>query len=215
MAKPDAGLTGRFQLASAPAGLRLAQDLVNTAVSAKAGDPDADHLADIGTARAWLREALVHWADATGAAAVPEVELEEADLARLSEFREALRERLRASSDNAGPAPSAGPGPRERAADIRLSVMPDGRIEYQPLGVGAGAVAALVTMESLLAQTAGTLTRLKTCAHPVCGVCFYDTSPNRSRSWHDTKTCGNINNLRASRARRRSGGGDPVAAGAV
>jgi predicted RNA-binding Zn ribbon-like protein len=34
-------------------------------------------------------------------------------------------------------------------------------------------------------------------------VCFYDSSPNRSRAWHNTKTCGNVSNLRASRSRRR------------
>ena len=51
---------------------------------------------------------------------------------------------------------------------------------------------------------AGTWPRLKTCAYRPCGACFYDSSPNRARVWHDTKMCGNIINLRASRARKRN-----------
>ena len=204
---------GRFQLPPAPAGLRLAQDLVNTALQARAGDPGSDHLADVAAARTWLRRALADWADATGSA-VPEVELGEADLSGLREFREALRERLRARAGNAGTSPTTGQDMGsdgawgDLAADVRLSIRLDGRVGYRPLGAGAGAVTALIAMESLLAQAAGTWDRLKTCAHPACGACFYDASPNRSRNWHDTRTCGNINNLRASRARRRTGGGE-------
>jgi predicted RNA-binding Zn ribbon-like protein len=186
----------------APAGLRLAQDLINTATHTRAGDPRQDHLADLATARTWLRHALEDWSEATGAPA-PDIDLTEADLPELRDLRETLREPLRASSDNA----TATTGPadfRERASDIRLAVTTDGRITYQPLGGGSEAIAAMIAAETLLAQTAGTWKRLKTCAHPACGVCFYDSSPNRSRAWHDTKTCGNINNLRASRARRRT-----------
>ncbi|GMA87986.1 hypothetical protein GCM10025868_32360 [Angustibacter aerolatus] len=40
------------------------------------------------------------------------------------------------------------------------------------------------------------------CANPECGAAFYDGSPNASRRWHDVRTCGNVANLRASRARR-------------
>lgn len=202
MASGEPRLTGRFGMTRAPAGLRLAQDLINTATSTLAGDPRQDHLVDPATARTWLRQALEDWSEATGAP-VPAVELTGADLVELRDLREALREPLRASSDNATAA--AGPSAfRERASDVRLAITTDGRITYQPLGSGAEAVAAMIAAETLLAQTAGTWTRLKTCAHPACGVCFYDSSPNRSRAWHDTRTCGNINNLRASRARRRT-----------
>ncbi|QIQ01573.1 CGNR zinc finger domain-containing protein [Streptomyces liangshanensis] len=214
---------GRFNLVPAPAGLRLAQDLVNTTLRERAGDPGSDHLADSEAAQAWLGRALADWADATGSP-VPEVELERSDLARLGELREGLRERIRASatSTSAGGATtdrsysrsagdgsgnlalSAEPGFLERAADVRLTIASDGRVSYRPLGVGASAVAGLIAVEILLAQTAGTWGRLKTCARPECGACFYDSSPNRSRAWHNTKTCGNLSNLRASRARKRS-----------
>jgi predicted RNA-binding Zn ribbon-like protein len=36
-----------------------------------------------------------------------------------------------------------------------------------------------------------------------CPVNFYDHSRNSTAVWHDVRTCGNIANLRTSRARRR------------
>jgi predicted RNA-binding Zn ribbon-like protein len=88
--------------------------------------------------------------------------------------------------------------------ELRLVVAPDGRMRYLPASVDVRAIAELVAAETLLAQARDTWPHLKTCANPACGVCFYDTSPNRSRVWHDTKTCGNASNLRASRARRKT-----------
>jgi predicted RNA-binding Zn ribbon-like protein len=41
----------------------------------------------------------------------------------------------------------------------------------------------------------------------VCPCAFYDRSRNNSRVWHDVRTCGNVANLRASRARRRAAAG--------
>jgi predicted RNA-binding Zn ribbon-like protein len=87
--------------------------------------------------------------------------------------------------------------------DVRLVVAPDGRMRYVPASGDVHAIAELVAAETLLAQVRGIWPRLRTCANPLCGVCFYDTSPNRSLVWHDTRTCGNLSILRASRARRR------------
>jgi len=102
------------------------------------------------------------------------------------------------------------PGPAEPAGDdvtgdLKLVAGRDGRMRYLPASGDARAIAELVAAETLLAQARGTWHHLKTCANPACGVCFYDSSPNRSRVWHDTKTCGNASNLRASRARRKTG----------
>ena len=77
-------------------------------------------------------------------------------------------------------------------------------MRYLPVSRDARAIDELVAAETLLAQARGAWPHLKTCANPVCGVSFYDTSPHRSRVWHDTRTCGNTSNLRASRARRRT-----------
>ncbi|MYV53754.1 CGNR zinc finger domain-containing protein [Streptomyces sp. SID3212] len=195
-------MTGRFGLAPAPAGLRLIQDLVNTSLYAQRGEPGPDLLADLTTARTWLARTLADWSEASGLRA-PAVDLREGDLGELVELREALRGGLRAKAENAGPPPPGERGFRRIASEVWLDITAEGEVEYTPSRDGARGVSALVAMEMLLARTAGTWTRLKTCAQPSCGAGFYDTSPNRSRAWHNTKTCGNVNNLRASRARGR------------
>jgi predicted RNA-binding Zn ribbon-like protein len=190
------GLTGRFGLAPAPRGLRFVQDLVNTALADPADGKRPDLLADASGAGAWLHGALDAWSAATGNP-VPAIHLDEHDLSALRDHRELLRESLRAA-----PGSPAAPS-REMAAKVLLSVRPDGAVRYEPFESGWRAVRALTSVEALLAQACGTWPRLKACAYPPCGACFYDSSPNRTRVWHDTKLCGNITNLRASRARKR------------
>ncbi len=187
---------GRFGLAPAPRGLRFVQDLVNTALAEHSDGARPDLLGDAGSGNAWLGQALGAWSAATGSPA-PVIRLEEPDLAALRDHRELLRESLRA-----GPGTPAAPS-REIAAKVLLAVLPDGSVRYEPFESGWRAVRALTSVEALLAQASGTWPRLKACAYPPCGVCFYDSSPNRTRVWHDTKLCGNITNLRASRARKR------------
>jgi predicted RNA-binding Zn ribbon-like protein len=201
-ASPDSSATGRFGLPPAPGGLRLAQDLVNTSLSAHQGKPELDHLADLPTASAWLQQALAGWSSATGKQA-PDISLQSRDLAPLRTLRERLRQSLRA---NAAHVPPTRPTGADDAAssDIRLTLDTNGRIDYRSLASGWRGVAALISIEMLLAQAAGSRPRLKTCALPACGACFHDGSPNQARVWHDTKLCGNGPNLRASRARRAS-----------
>lgn len=220
-------LIGRFGLPAAPGGLRLAQDLVNTALVEQVGDAELDRLADLDVANAWLGQVLRQWSETTGLQ-VPAIVFAAGDLPAVRELRERLRADLRATSDNAAPAASATPAAsqavkvagtdspagadapsrlagRGSGVAIELTTRADGRIAYQPTDTGWRGLAALISVEALLAQTADTWSRLKACAHPVCGACFYDASPNRSRVWHDTKTCGNVSNLRASRTRRKAG----------
>jgi predicted RNA-binding Zn ribbon-like protein len=78
----------------------------------------------------------------------------------------------------------------------------DGAVGYRATGAGWRVVAALVHVELLLAQHTGALERFRSCANPASGAAFYDRTRNGSRVWHDAKTCGNVMNLRASRARR-------------
>jgi predicted RNA-binding Zn ribbon-like protein len=187
----------RFGLAPAPRGLRLVQDLVNTSLAEHSDSARPDLLADAGHAGAWLGRALDAWSAATGNP-VPAIQLDELDLPALRDHRELLRESLRAGA----PEPAAAPS-REVTGKVLLAVAPDGIVRYEPFESGWRAVRALTSVEALLAQAAGTWPRLKACAYPPCGACFYDSSPNRTRVWHDTKLCGNITNLRASRARKR------------
>jgi len=51
---------------------------------------------------------------------------------------------------------------------------------------------------------ADTWRRLKVCRNPRCQVAFFDRSRNNSGVWHSTKVCGNVENLRAHRARAKS-----------
>lgn len=82
-----------------------------------------------------------------------------------------------------------------------------GRSVYGPRADGAAGMTALVGMEILLSSRANTANRLRVCMNSECSAAFYDQSKNGSRVWHDVKTCGNVANLRASRARRRSATG--------
>jgi predicted RNA-binding Zn ribbon-like protein len=114
-------------------------------------------------------------------------------------LREQLRQTLRANAAHVDAVPSDAQPAGVVSADVRLTLQADGQVDYQPVGVSG-----LVAVELLLAGATGALSRLKTCAAPACGACFYDGSPNRARVWHDTKMCGNVPNLRASRARRKA-----------
>lgn len=193
----------RFRLSPAPAGLRFVQDLVNTALADPVRHPWPDLLADLESARSWLGEALGAWSAATGSPA-PAIDLDESDLAPLRDHRKLLRAALRATPGGAA-VTAAGPGAsRDIAAKVLLTITADGVVRYEPLESGWRAVRALTSAETLVAGAAGTRPRLKACAYPPCGLCFYDSSPNRARVWHDTKTCGNVTNLRASRTRRQA-----------
>ena len=202
-AEEPAAPNERFRPSLAPAGLRFVQDFVNTALAAPGRHPRPDLLADLGSARSWLGAALGAWSVATGSPA-PAIDLDESDLAALRDHREFLRAALRATPGGGDPGPSApdSGASRDIAAKVLLTVTADGVVRYEPLESGWRAVRALTAAETLLAGAAGTWTRLKTCAYPPCGLCFYDSSPNRARVWHDTSTCGNLTNLRASRSRR-------------
>jgi predicted RNA-binding Zn ribbon-like protein len=200
---PAASADGRFGLPAAPGGLRLTQSLVNTALAAPIRHPRPDLLAVLESARQWLSPALAAWSAATGNA-VPVIDLDQADLPPLRDHRELLRAQLRATpgGSQADTRPDLGAS-RDIKAKVLLNVGADGRVGYEPLESGWRALRALTSAEALVAQASGTWSRLKACAYPPCGLCFYDTSPNRSRVWHDTATCGNITNLRASRSRRQ------------
>jgi predicted RNA-binding Zn ribbon-like protein len=186
----------------APGGLRFVQDLVNTAAGR---DPGPDPIQDAGRAGGWLREALGAWSAATGQPP-PGIELDDSDLAPLRDHRELLRVALRVQPGSPSTARSAAtpdsPVTGEVTARVLLTSTPGGLVRYEPFESGWRAVRGPATTEALLAQVRGTWPRLKVCAYPACGVCFYDASPNRTRVWHDTRTCGNRANLRASRARK-------------
>jgi len=181
--------TLRYGVEQAPGGLSVVQDLLNTAKLPVAPAPDL--LDDEAAAQAWVDAASTTWGERTGRTP-PRIPLSGKDLPALRGFRDRLREWLAGETADGAPQPLA--------AEVVLS---DGGLTYGPRGGGAAAVTSLVLLETLLASHTGSLSRLKTCRNPACGVAFYDLSRNSARVWHDMKTCGNVMNLRASRARKR------------
>lgn len=185
-----AAASGRLGVAAAPGGLRLVQDLVNSAAIRAFDVPDL--LADGASARSWLEYALAGWSSQTSEPA-PELDLRSSHLVHLRDGRDRARRWLNHRDVDL---------PASRVVLRSLGE----RLVIQPEEDGARGVLALVVAELMLAERDGSARRLKTCANPVCGAAFYDLSRNSSRVWHDVTTCGNVTNLRASRARRRAAG---------
>lgn len=177
----------RYAIAAAPSELELAHEFLNT--WPHEGARGSDLLADAPSALDWLAYAR------TISSAVGEVgEVTGADLVELRALRDQMRSVISGASEPAGSAVV-------RTVSVQLT--PTGELEVRGSGTVAERVGGAVLAEMLLAQSRGTLSRLKICADPTCAGAFYDNSPNQSRVWHNSLTCGNRMNLRASRARKR------------
>ncbi|MET7690378.1 CGNR zinc finger domain-containing protein [Streptomyces sp. NPDC005483] len=190
----------RYEVDPAPLGLALVHDLLNTI---SAGRPRAaDLLDDLAEAQAWVDQALDCWAHEAGQA-VSQVRLTENDLEELRGLRAELR-RLLAAPDGDGPGgDDADVVPAVHVAAAALRVERNGRVVLEARGQGWRYVAALVLLEMFQAQQADAWRRLKICRNARCATAFFDRSRNNSGVWHSTKTCGNVENLRAHRARQR------------
>jgi predicted RNA-binding Zn ribbon-like protein len=221
--------TSRYGLVPAPGALGLVQDLLNTAPAGR----EPDLLADVASARAWVREATAQWSAATGRPG-PEVVLDAGDLRELRAFRDDLREvtaradlhdvtgqadprEMTARADGAAPAAEpaapaaepAAPAAEPAAAVLHtgaavLELGSDGSVRLRPEQAGRQALVTLVLAALYEGQHTGTSHRLKTCRNPRCRVAFYDRSRNASGVWHSVRICGNAINLRAHRDRRRA-----------
>lgn len=181
--------SNRYALAPAPGGLALVQDFLNTRPG-----PEPDLLATVGSAQAWADEALHAWAETTGRP-YRRARLTRPDLAELRRVRAALGAVLRRGEEGADV---------PFGADVALTLLPDGAVRAEPRGDGWSHVAAALLIEAWEARVGDRWRRLKTCRNPTCPGSFYDRSPNNSGVWHDVTTCGNVANLRAARARKRS-----------
>jgi len=180
----------RYQLAPTPGGLGLVQDFLNT-VGIQEYGPDL--LSDPPLAQAWVTAACGTWSRLRGVDAKPPA-LNDADLAKLRALRETVTQMLAGQQLD-------GRGVGGVCASFALS--DTGEVQLLPAGSGWRWVASALWGEVLLSQQAGTWRRLKQCHRHGCDLTFYDRSKNNSGVWHNVKTCGNAENLRASRARRR------------
>jgi predicted RNA-binding Zn ribbon-like protein len=123
-------------------------------------------------------------------------------LTPLRELREALQAQLEAGQDT--PETVHQPDLAHHLEKLRWRVtLKEGQLALSAEGTGWRQVAGTLLGDILAAQQHELWPRLKACRNRVCSVIFYDSSKNRSRVWHNTSVCGNLINLRASRARRR------------
>jgi predicted RNA-binding Zn ribbon-like protein len=131
-----------------------------------------------------------------------------ADLRRLVELREALREALQANHDRT-PMPPASAAELTRAAEwasVRLRFGPEGAV-LESEAPGMRAVAAQVLAKVATAMADGTWTRLKVCSNDGCRWAFYDTSRSRTGQWCSMGICGNRAKQARYKARRVTGTG--------
>jgi predicted RNA-binding Zn ribbon-like protein len=199
LSSPDGGSVPTWvpdiETKPAPMPLLLVQSFVNT----REEDARTDLLADASTARDWLSEAGI----------LPDLSLDEPELALVRDIRESIRSLL---VHNAG-----GAAPTE--ADLRPLATLAHASRFRP-GVGEGGQvdleaedgAGLRPMAPLLlvirdAQRDGSWSRLKACRNDECQWAFFDRSHARRGAWCDMAVCGNRIKNRNLRSRRSTTGG--------
>ena len=89
------------------------------------------------------------------------------------------------------------------ATPVRVTVERDGdryTLDMRPVGTGWREVAIREVAGSFVAMLRIDPTRLRICAAPGCETAFWDETRSRTRTWCDTRTCGN--RVRVSRHRQ-------------
>ncbi|GII55053.1 hypothetical protein Pth03_34420 [Planotetraspora thailandica] len=194
--------TERFGARTAPAGLALVQELLNTHAVERGGGGDL--LSKRTSAEEWLQGAAREWAVSRGLGA-PELSLSQEDWEALRNLRATVEELLAVPADERPSSPAGTPVGVRRRAQVVLVTDDEGRVVMAPFGSGSVWLESAVWSEILLAQRTGEWVKLKLCREPGCRSAFYDTSRNGSGVWHNVRTCGNMANLRASRIRKKTG----------
>lgn len=180
----------RYELAPAPGGVGLVQDFLNTV---GIGGYGPDLLADAALAREWSTGAVQTWSALRGVRAKTP-SLNDADLTKLRALRDTIAALVHGEAVD---------GSRMVAVSASFALSDTGEVRLEPVGSGWRWLASLLWGEILLSQQEGTWRRIKQCHKDDCDTTFYDRSKNNSGVWHNVKTCGNAENLRVSRARRR------------
>jgi hypothetical protein len=180
----------RYAAALAPGSLQRVQSFLNTRATGRPPEPDL--LASPTSANAWLR--TLDWPTRP--------RLSTDDLAPLRELRQALQSEVEAGPDGPDQARQSDLARQLTRLGWKLRLK-EGQLALAVEGTGWRQVAGTVLSDILGAQQHELWPRLKACRNPPCSVVFYDSSKNQSRVWHNTADCGNLANLRASRARRR------------
>ncbi len=172
----------------APGRLRFVQAFINTADLGSAPD-------ELDSPRS-LANFLARWN-----LLPPATELTADDLKRGLEVREDLRALLRS---NVGKAvdPAVAQRLDQAAATAVLKVRFDSvdSVRFEPAGTALDAALGGFFQAFAEVRLAGRWPRFKGCAGDDCGLCFYDASNNRTRSYC-TLRCSNRNKSRAFRRR--------------
>lgn len=173
----------------APGALELVRRFVNT-LDLETG---TDHLADARSWQAWSAE---H--DCAGRVTT-------ADLTRLRELREVLREALAANHDRQPLPPAAQKALAEAMqwSGARTLLTGDG-LRLEPAGTGPRRLVGAVVGAVATAVADGSWSRLKVCRADTCHWAFYDHSRSRTGQWCSMGVCGN--RTKQARLRERRGG---------
>jgi predicted RNA-binding Zn ribbon-like protein len=194
----DTGDEGRHSVAAqnagdgqgAPGRLEVLREFVNT----RDLEDGIEELSDPGATQAWLRRHGLPQAPAASPA----------DVERLRDLREALRELLLANNGESHDGQGLGRLRAEAAAvGLRVRFAGNGESALVPAGEGADAVVAELLAITHESMAAGTWPRLKACRAHDCEWAFYDRSRNRSGTWCSMAVCGN--RAKARNYRRRHG----------
>ena len=174
----------------APGALLVVQELVNT----RDVEADTDAIETPAGLRSWLVERSLAPAD---------LRPTDDDIARMAEFREALRSLLYANNGGTVDPEELRSLSRAGRGGLRVRFDEDGgaALEPQPeepIAAATGVIVAIV----FTAIADGTFHRLKACPARDCGWAFYDLSKNRSARWCSMAVCGSREKVRAHRARR-------------
>ncbi len=172
-----------------PGGLGLVQAFINSVEL-----PDGpDELGSPEAAAAWLQAHDIEAARLTAA-----------DVRRLIELREALRDALEAHT---GENVDAGVFVRLQALLAGAALVPrlsSGGAELTPSRpAGADGLLAAIAAGVIEATYTETWARLKVCRADTCRWAFYDRSKNGCGHWCSMRTCGTREKARAYRARHR------------
>ena len=134
------------------------------------------------------------------------------DVARVAEFREALRALLRANNGGTVDPEELRSLNRAGRGGLRVRFGEDGgaALEAQPEEPIAAAIGQVVAIV-FTAIADGTFDRLKACPGRDCGWAFYDRSKNHSARWCSMAVCGSREKVRAHRARRTAPSTAPAA----
>jgi predicted RNA-binding Zn ribbon-like protein len=172
---------------AAPEPLRVVQELVNS-VDLENG---IEWLGTPAELQAWLRERRL---DGAGSPT-------RAEIRRVHDFRETLRELLIANNEQrAAPEAAAALEQAARRAKLTLAFDEHGHLALAPQAGGVDGALGRILALVYEAMAEGTWHRLKACRQ--CAWAYYDYSKNRSATWCSMAICGNRTKTRAYRRRR-------------